>query len=303
MRNRLFLVDIAYAIQILFSSFKSSALFAVVALLMPVNLYFEAMKWKKVASTVLEISLKRAYIAVLAGLSTGFILPNRIGEFAGKAMSLSKSEFWKGSVLAIFTSLTQLLITLLCGFCGIIYFAKYLNSCLGFKVFLLVFILSAISVFLIVFLYFNVQYLPVFFRKLKRVYETISVLKSISFKIKLKLLFLSFFRYFVFCGQNLLMLFLLDVNIPIIDAFFLLSLMYLILAAFPVFILTDLPIRVSALLVLVSAWFEINNIALPYGIEAKLIILSFVIWLINIVLPAIFGVLAINKFFISKKDK
>ena len=61
---------------------------AAVLLLMPLNWMLEVRKWQVLSSNSVQLSFNDSLKAVLAGLNTGFITPNRIGEFAGRILFL-----------------------------------------------------------------------------------------------------------------------------------------------------------------------------------------------------------------------
>ena len=52
-----------------------------VFLLLPFNLFFEALKWQRLVAGLQPISLGLAFRSVLVGQTGAFFTPNRIGEF------------------------------------------------------------------------------------------------------------------------------------------------------------------------------------------------------------------------------
>jgi len=300
-KDRLKAVDIGYSSSLLFGSQRSVFLFFLVLFLMPFNLLCEAIKWKTVSAPLSGITVFKAYSGILAGITAGLFLPNRVGEFAGKSLSLPLSQFWKGSVLAVFTSFAQLMMTLIMGFLAIIYFAPQLNLYFGIKVSVLPVAISVTGIVLLLFIFFNIQTVAVLFKKWKKLHDIVAVLELTGFSTKLAILALSGLRYLIFAIQNLLLLALFEVSVPLVDAFFLIALMYFILSAIPTFILTDFPARSSVMLILFIAWFEISGMAVPYALEAKIIVASFLIWFINLIIPAIPGLYFFNKFSVLRK--
>ena len=301
-KDRLKAVDIAYSTSLLFGSRISVLLLLLVVILMPLNLLCEVMKWKTVSAPLSKLTLIKAYSGILAGITAGLFLPNRVGEFAGKSLSLPLSQFWKGSVLAVFTSLAQLMMTLIMGFLAIIYFAPQLNFYFGIRISVLPVAISVTGIVLLLFAYFNIQTVAVLFKKWKKLHEIVAVLETAGFRTKLLIFALSGLRYLVFATQNLLLLALFEVNVPLVDSFFLIALMYFVLSAIPTFILTDFPARSSVMLILFLAWFEISGIAIPYALEAKIFVASFLIWFINLIIPAIPGLYFFNKFSVLRKQ-
>mgnify|MGYP001205368905 CR=1 FL=1 len=299
--DRLQSIDIGYSLSILFESGRSVVLLVLVFFLMPLNLFCEAFKWKTLADSIERISIMRAFSGILAGITAGLLLPNRVGEFAGKALSLSLSHFWKGSVLAILTSMAQLMITLIMGFLAIIYFGPQLNYFFGIRISVLPVAISVAGIALLLFLFFNIQAVALLFKRWEKLHTIVAVLSTSGFSIKLLILFVSALRYMVFAGQNLLLLALFEVNIPWVDSFFLIALMYFTLSAIPTFVLTDFPARSSVMLLLFIAWFDISGLTIPYALEAKIIVTSFLIWFINLIIPAIPGLFFLNRFSVLRK--
>lgn len=300
-KNRLTTLDLAYSASLVFESVVSVALLIAVVFLMPVNLLCEALKWRIVSEPLSNLSITKAYSGILAGITAGLFLPNRVGEFAGKSLSLPLSQFWKGSVLAVFTSFAQLMMTLIFGFIAIIYLTPQLNFYFGIRVSIIPAAVAVAGILILLFVFFNIQSVAVFFKKWKKLHEIISVLKTTRFETKALILAVSCLRYFVFASQNLLLLALFDVHVPLIDSFFLIALMYFILSAIPTFVLTDFPARSSVMLILFLTWFDISKIPAPYALEAKLILVSFLIWFINLILPAIPGLYFFNKLSVLRK--
>ncbi|HCB62104.1 MAG TPA: hypothetical protein DHV29_02465 [Bacteroidales bacterium] len=302
-KDRLTKLDLAYSASLLFESARSITLFLLVIFLMPVNLLCEALKWKIVSGSLSKITLAKAYSGILAGITAGLFLPNRVGEFAGKSLSLPVSQFWKGSVLAVFTSLAQLMMTLIFGFTAIIYFGPQLNAYFGINLALLPSAISVTGILLLLFVFFNIQTVAVFFKRWKKLHDIVSVLKTAGSSTKVLILAISSVRYMVFAIQNLLLLTLFEVNVPLVDSFFLIALMYFILSAVPTFILTDFPARSSVMIILFLSWFGISGQVVPYALEAKIILASFLIWFINLIVPALPGLYFFNKLSVLRKKE
>jgi hypothetical protein len=159
----------------------------------------------------------------------------------------------------------------------------------------LLFISSIVTCFLVLF-FFRLSWLirllekiPVFVKFI----EYFNVLEDFTAKLLLRLLSLSFFRYLVFVLQYILLLQILRVEIFWFDCFWIISILFLVLAIVPSFAIADLGIRgkfSTALLSMYSA----NMV----GILGT----TFGIWFINLFIPAFAGSLLILgiKFFKEK---
>ena len=63
--------------------------------LMPLNWFFEAMKWKNLIHFE-QMTWTRAYRGVLAGVAVSILTPNRIGEYAGRILFVRPENRWNG---------------------------------------------------------------------------------------------------------------------------------------------------------------------------------------------------------------
>jgi len=114
----------------------------------------------------------------------------------------------------------------------------------------------------------------------KKFINYFNVLEDFTAKLLLRLLSLSIFRYLVFVLQYILLLQVLHVEIFWFDCFWIISILFLVLAIVPSFAIADLGIRgkfSTGLLNLYSA----NTV----GILGT----TFGIWFINLFIPALAG--------------
>lgn len=276
--------------------------FWIVIMLAFVNWGLEARKWQVLLEPVQKINFLRAYKSVLSGLTLSLNTPNRMGEYGGRILYIKEGSRLKAISLSIAGSISQLIITLVLGCGGLVYLLYFQNThtgpVMGLSVFwikVLLLISSIITAILILF-FFRLAWLIRFIEKIpasKRFIQYIKVLEEFTPKLLLRLLSLSFFRYLVFVLQYILLLQLLHVEIFWFDCFWIISILFLVLAIVPSFAIADLGIRgkfSTALLSLYSA-----NIV---GILGT----TFGIWCINLFIPAFAGSILILgiKFFKEK---
>lgn len=110
-----------FDLSILFNA-KHYWLVAVVLLLMFVNWTIEAIKWKLVTKHLQTISIWNALKGVMLGVTVSLIMPNRTGEFVGKIMVLDRENRVKGVLASMLASVSQLLMTLIFGVLGMLFF-------------------------------------------------------------------------------------------------------------------------------------------------------------------------------------
>jgi hypothetical protein len=124
----------------------------------------------------------------------------------------------------------------------------------------------------------------------QKVVTHIKVLDEFHNKQLIHLLLLSFLRYLVFVLQYMLLLHIMQVEVPPILCFWLMSVFYLVMAMAPTFGFIELPVRISA------SWFIFKFTGNELGVGTA----ALSIWLINLVIPAIIGSLLILSIKILK---
>lgn len=276
-----------------------------VLIMMPLNWGVETVKWKLLVSYVEKISFFSAFRSVMTGISTSLFTPNRVGEFFGRVFTLKLADPLKGVLLTIAGSLSQLIVTLLFGSFSLIAFLPlYFNTnqlwarYLYFGVVLFV-IIGA--VFMIM-LFLRSPVLSASIHSMvkpgwNKIHEYIAVLQSVERKVLLKVLLLSMFRYLIFSTQFYLMLRAFDLSIPFLHAFMLISMTYFVATAIPTVALVDLGIRGSVAIYFIGMYFK-------QGEQVAMAILSATttIWIVNLALPALLGLLFINRLTFIRKS-
>ncbi len=259
------------------------------ALLMLLNYGIEAWKWKLLLRPLESTGLKRSLASVFAGCSVTMLTPNRIGEFGGRILFVKEHNRPEAISLTILGSLSQLMITMLAGIAGLIWLDFSDIDTGRFSWVTGNFLLPASVVFtlLLLFVYFRVGIVISVIERitiLKSFVKYIRVVRTFPGKLLLRILWLSFLRYMVFILQYMLILHVMGVHIPAVLSFYLLAVFYLVLAVAPTFGFIELPLRAAASLELLGSFSD--NIV---GIQSA----AFVVWIINLVIPAIIGSLLI----------
>ncbi len=256
----------------------------------PLNWLLESYKWKYIIKQIETISLKRAVVGVIAGITLSTFTPNRIGEFAGRTLVLKIQNRFKGSILTVISSMAQLMVTLILGVPAALYFI-YIQNYLEANLLVLFGVICILLIAVSLFSFYNPEFVlklfPIRFRR-KKWYRNFLVLRMLSLQIQSVLLVYSLLRYFVFTFQWIFLIFFLK-----IDADFL-ALLYLIPAAFlgqtlvPTHFFSEIGVRGSFALFFIGA-------AVMGHAEIAILLSSFLLWLVNLVFPGIFGLLLIFK--------
>ncbi len=277
--------------------------FWVVFLLIFVNYGLEARKWQLLIKPLEKFTLLKAYKSVLAGCSIVMLTPNRIGEFGGRILFVAPSNRIRATFLTFLGSISQLLVTFLAGTIGIIVlrFSSHTGMWdLQFIPLVIANTLTAtsicISVFLLLF-YMRIAWIIHVMKKLPflaKPLKYVLLLEQFSDKQLLRILFLSFIRYVAFILQYVLLLQVMQVGVGYMMCFWLLTIFYLLMAIAPTIGITEFPLRAIATVYIFKLYS--SNIL---GIQAA----ALGIWLMNMVLPAIFGTLLILGLKISSKNE
>lgn len=261
-----------------------------------VNWGIEARKWQLLIKPVQPMNFFTAFKAVLCGVTLSLNTPNRIGEYGGRVLFVKDGGRLQAVSLSIAGSMAQLIITMLMG-CGGLLFVLLNGADIGITPFWVKIFLygSLAATFITMIFFFRLSWLIKMIDKLpysEKFSKYISVLESFDAKILLRLLLLSAMRYIVFVLQYIFMLQLMQVEQNWWQGFWLVTLLFWIMAIIPSFAIAELGIRGK---VSERLFFYSTN---TLGILA----VTFGIWFINLFIPALIGSLLILSIKI-KKDK
>jgi hypothetical protein len=250
--------------------------------LIPLNWYLEALKWKMLTSGVQKITLTESIKAVLAGISTGFFTPNRIGELVGRVAFLDSGNRKSGVTLSIVNSLTQNIVMAMCGIPACILFFAITNGILKPDLIQFLLILP-ISILIFGLIYFS---LPRWSRQLKksRLTEKIksftNCLSSYNRKDLLQIMGISLFRYIVFSSQFYFMLRFFSVELTPWQALISIPTSYLFVTFTPSLAFSEAAVR-SSYAVLVIGVFSTSIVSIALS--------GVCIWALNFIIPMVAG--------------
>ena len=132
----------------------------VITLMMFLNWFLEALKWRFLISKIEKISISRSFRAIFSGITVSAFTPNRVGEYGGRVFCLEKSDRLQAVLVTVIGSIGQLVTTIFFGSIGLLFLPKYslefyrtINS-IDFGYPILVFSLALLNM-LIVFLFLN----------------------------------------------------------------------------------------------------------------------------------------------------
>jgi uncharacterized membrane protein YbhN (UPF0104 family) len=266
--------------------------------MMLLNWFLEALKWRFLIAKIEKVSMKRSLRAIFSGITVSAFTPNRVGEYGGRVFCLEKADRIQAVLITVIGSMAQLLTTIIFGSIGLLYLPTYQSDFssffdkVSFAYPVLAFILILLNV-LLVLLFLNISVLTNVLTKisfLKKFEKYSGVFSFYSFEELLKVLGYSLARYAVFTTQFFILLQLFDVQILYADAIILIMSMLFVISVIPTIAITEIGVRGSVALFLfglVSA----NTV----GILSA----TFVLWVINLLIPSLIGVVFIFtlKFF------
>jgi hypothetical protein len=251
-------------------------------LLMFVNWFLEAGKWKYLMSHIEPISFYRAIESVFCGLTLAIFTPNRLGEYGGRVFFLSPKRRIVGIVAMSVGSIGQLVLTNVFGAIAACFFVYRFIPIDRVLFIALVFLAVFFCLFFLIF-YFNIRWLNgillsfKFTRKYKKFY---SILARYRKRELFKIITYCFARYLVFSSQYFILFVWLVPGLHYADIIMMTCLLFLVQSALPSLDLFDVGIRsVTA----VELFKHVTDQ------HVTVIACTASIWLINIIIPAILG--------------
>ena len=280
--------DFNLLIEKLYSA-KAIFFLIITFLLMILNWSLESYKWKYLLSNVEDISFYQAVKGVLSGLAIGFVTPNRVGEFAGKIAYLKSENRANGAVMSFVGSSAQLLITIQAGLVAIA--ASKFKSPVDVFVTPIALVLLVIATFVWFRLNLFLKWISRF-SWLQKWNKHADQLSDVSERKMTTVYFVSLIRYLVFPVQYFMLFKMIDTSINFSDCLSMTATSYFLLAIVPTYAIAEIGARGSMNLL---AFSELNA---PFAVLS----VTLLIWIINLILPALLGVFLIAKFKIQKND-
>jgi hypothetical protein len=257
---------------VLFHKNQSVLGIGLILLLSVLNRLFEILKWQNLVSYLHPISLGEATKQVLAGLTAGLFTPNGVGEYAGKALYFDKKEAKKVVFLNLICNGIQMILTVVFGIFGLLYFNAQYNVITTKTVAVLFGILIILFAVL-----FSVKKITIKGYSIEKlIHKTNEIPKTIHQKNML----LAILRYLVFSHQYYFLFLAFDVDLPYLILISAISSVYFLASSLPTFQFLDFAVKGS-----VAVYF--------FGIlgvnEWVVVFVTTLMWFLNVVLPVIIG--------------
>ena len=257
---------------VLFQKNQSVGGITFILLLSVLNRYFEILKWQNLAQHIHKISVSESTKQVLAALTAGLFTPNGVGEYAGKAFFFKKSEAKKVVFLNLICNGIQMVLTVIFGIFGLLYFNSLFNVITPKTVLILFGILIAVILFL-----FSIKKIAI---KGYSIEKLIHKINEIPKSIHQKNILLGICRYLVFSHQYYFLFLAFDVDLPYLTLIATIASVYFLASSLPTFQFLDFAVKGG-----VAIYF--------FGIlgvnEWIVVFISTLMWFLNVVLPVVIG--------------
>lgn len=269
-------------------SWTNMPLVVLVLILMPLNWFFETQKWLALMRRIEPIQLGTALKTVLIGLTCSLFTPNRVGEYGGRIMLVSKEKRFRAVFAVLIGASSQWIVLILGGWWALVgaCYWGFINLTLVDTTMLLAIGIVA-SLFLWT-IYFNLSTLVYYCLRFKWTRKWAiplqqSLLESYTHKELLQALAYSVIRYLTYSFQYVCLLYFFGFEASIVATFLGVLVVYLLQTGIPLPPSTGLLARGNIAL-LIFGYISISNSA-PSIILAS----TFSLWLINVVLPGVIG--------------
>lgn len=276
-----------------FSIFRQFDGYSIIGLLFVVfiigiaNWAIESYKWWFMINGIQNVNYSTAIKSVLTGLAIGFITPNRLGDFPGRAIQFKSHVRGKIILMNLLSGYSQFIIICFLALISIflmpVDFGIFFNNYSAFK-FLYIAVFSILLIYHIWFLFSPQYFLCIFFRiKFLRKFEKHFIdYQPLSATENFKILNFSIIRTLLYTLQLMVIIYFFDDTVSLFSLFLFSNLYFFILTIAPSFMLNKLGIRESISVMVFS-----SIIVNPVIIVVSVLLL----WLINQVIPACVGAL------------
>ena len=244
-------------------------------LLMPVNWGLETVKWKMLLNT--KASYSNLIKSIIAGITFGFVTPGRSGEFVGRAMFLDEDDKAKVFYLSSIGGLAQTAASLAIGV-PVVYFWHDIPFLYGI-------VLGAAVIYLFLFFRFDLLNRLIYAISFLQRYGLVIQHEDLpAIGIQTRVLLLSGIRFLVYSFQYVLLLMFFGLGTDYMGLLVHSIVFLLAQTVSPMMPLLDVSVR-GGIALLVFKDYTTNNIAVLSAVM--------LVWLINLVLPALAGYLFI----------
>lgn len=275
-------------------SWQKAPLLVLVLLLMPLNWLFETQKWRALLQKIELITFYQALKVVLVGLSFSLFTPNRVGEYGGRVMMVSKGNRLHAVWATMVGISSQWIVLVVGGWWGLMgaFYLEFIpvnNTLLSG----LILIGGAASFFLLV-IYFNLREIVQYSGRFRWTKKWAAKMGASPFdyytnKELIQALIYSCTRYLIYSFQYLCLLYFFGFDGSLLATFLGILIVYLLQTGIPLPPSTGLLARGNIALLI------FGYLSIMEGAAVAILSATFSLWMINVVLPSIIGTLLIAR--------
>ena len=291
--------DVFNEIKTTFANNNQFIFMTVALLLVPLNIFLEGIKWKLQIKPIENISNWKSFLSIFTGISAGMFFPNRMGNFLGRIFMLEKGDRIKASLTTLVGGMAQMIATVGIGLIAALFFIE--------KHIILICVSIILFITLLILMYFNIHLLKYFQfiipKKFKdKTEEYLEVFSLYNKTELLKILILSFVRYFLYTLQFVLLIWAFGIPLSYFNAMIPISFTYLMMMIVPFITITEIAVRGSVSILVFEKWLIMNDINISFGM--MVFSASSLLWIFNIAIPALIGLFLTYrlKFFRNKNE-
>jgi MFS family permease len=225
--------------------------------------------------------------AIYAGISVGLVTPARIGEYGGRLLLIDGEDRIKSIPATLISSIAQNISNIIGGYIGALIFCYCYFSFNRF-VYIAGSILGLLVIIMLCALFFNISKLKLdglnrwWLGKLLN--KQAHVISQYDRPILKRVLTLSYLRYLIYCTQYVLILDFLGLELSLLAAFSGVAVIYLFQSGIPLPPILSVIAR-GELAIVIWSLFTAN--------VGGILVATFGLWVINLVFPALLGLLII----------
>jgi hypothetical protein len=253
----------------------------------------ESWKWQRLLQPFWSVSPWQAFKAVAAGITLSLFTPNRVGDYGGRILAVPAQHNWHAVIATMAGNIAQMLALFTGGLVGALYYLeiqgglpKLLLSSFWWVLFL--------GIAITYLFYFNLHWLAIILKSLpipRKWLKPVLMIRRFNRRQLAEALVLAFCRYSVYCMQYYLFARFFGFDAPLSGALSGIATIFLFQATVPLPPIAALLARGEAAL-LVWEPFTDN--------ELSILGATFGLFILNLALPALLGVIFIVKINVLK---
>jgi Lysylphosphatidylglycerol synthase TM region len=262
-------------------------------MLAPINWLVESKKWRLLTSPFQSLSWPQTASSILSGITLGVLTPSRLGEYGGRLMHVREGCRGKALYAHFMGSLSQNIPILLFGsIAGAVYFSHHFPSSQLLSISLAFVLLSFTAVLILLYLQNEGITDKIFHKSWLKKYTKDFVPTKYNSNTLATVAFYSLFRYIIYVSQYLLLLYYFKINVSLPEGIVGVLVIFLFQTGLPLPPALSVLARTELALIVWSVY-DTNQLSI--------LTVPVLLWLINLLIPAIIGSIIILTSNIQKQ--